>query len=161
MISIVVAMADNGLIGRAGGLPWKLSADLRHFRAVTLGKPVIMGRRTWQSIGRPLPSRQNIVISRDAAFRASGATVVDSPETALRAAEPAAEVMVIGGAEIYRAFLGQARRIYLTEVHGPVAGDTFFPDWSRAEWVEQSRENHPATLDAPAYSFVLLERRAP
>lgn len=161
MISIVVAMAENGLIGRAGGLPWRLPADLRHFKAVTWGKPVIMGRRTWQSIGRPLPGRRNIVITRDAAFRGGGAVVVDSPEAALRAAEPAAEVMVIGGAEIYRAFLGQACRMYLTEVHGPVTGDTFFPDWSRAEWVERERENHPATLDAPAYSFVLLERRAP
>ncbi len=158
IITLVVAMANNGVIGRDGGLPWRIPADLKHFKAVTLGKPVIMGRRTWRSLGRPLPGRMNIVLTRDPNLPATGAHVVTSPAEALAVAGPVEEVMVIGGAEVYREFLPLAQRMQLTEVHEAAAGDTHFPDWSRTEWVERSRENHPATLDGPAYSFVLLER---
>lgn len=157
-ITLVVAMADNGVIGRDGGLPWLLPADLKHFKAVTLGKPVIMGRRTWLSIGRPLPGRRNIVVTRGDTLHAAGIEIVPSPEAALKAASAAGEVMVIGGAAIYRAFLPMASRIELTEIHGSVDGDTYFPEWSRADWMETRRENHPATLDAPAFSFVTLVR---
>lgn len=135
MISLIVAAAENDVIGRGGKLPWKLADDLQHFKAVTMGKPVIMGRKTWESLGRPLPGRHNIVITRQAGFAAAGCTVVASPEAAVDAAVGAAEVMVIGGEEIFLHFLPIAGRIYLTRVHAAVSGDARLPpiDWSR--WV--------------------------
>lgn len=165
-VALILARADNGVIGRAGGLPWHLSGDLRFFKAQTLGKPVVMGRKTYQSIGKPLPGRPNLVITRDAAFRADGVEVFADVEAALAraqelaAASGAEEVMVIGGGQIYRRTLAAARRIYLTEVHAEPEGDTRFPDLDPAEWREIRRDPPVAGGEGqPAYSIVVLERR--
>ena len=164
-LALIVAIAENRVIGRDNRLPWRIPADLRHFKATTMGKPVIMGRKTFQSIGRPLPGRTNIVISRDPAFAADGVAVAGDFETALECANRSAaragvdEVMVIGGAEIYAEALARADRIYLTEVHRAVDGDVHFPEIDRDQWRESRREDHPApTPDGPAYSFVVLDR---
>lgn len=160
-ISLVVAMAENRVIGRAGGLPWHISADLKKFKALTLGKPVIMGRKTFQSIGRPLPGRTNIVITRDASYGEVGISVAAGLDAALgiAAGEGAGEAMVIGGGEIYRMALPLARRVYLTEVHIEVSGDTLFPALEAGAWKEAGREDHDAEgADVPAYSFVVLDR---
>jgi dihydrofolate reductase len=158
-ICLVAAMAENRVIGRDHALPWHLPADLRHFRRLTLGKPVIMGRSTHEAIGRPLPERFNIVLSRDPAYSSPGCTVVQDPEGALAAAGPAPEVMVIGGAYVYRAFLPRADRIYLTLVHGRFAGDTWFPPLESGVWAERDREDHPPDEANPyPYSFITLER---
>ncbi|HEY5790823.1 MAG TPA: dihydrofolate reductase, partial [Gammaproteobacteria bacterium] len=126
-LALIAALDRNRLIGRDNALPWHLPADLQHFKRLTLGKPVLMGRRTWESLGRPLPGRHNIVLSRDPAFRAEGATVVGSLDAALEAAGDAAEAMVIGGAAFYATMLPRARRLYLTEVDGEFDGDAWFP----------------------------------
>jgi len=126
-VSIVVATDERGAIGRDGGLPWRLPNDLQRFKALTMGKPIVMGRKTWESIGRPLPGRQNIVITRQPGLPAAGATVVAALEEALAVAGGAAEICVIGGAEIYRLALPLARVIHLTRVHAVVEADTFFP----------------------------------
>lgn len=160
-LELVVAVARNGVIGRDNGLPWRLPADLAHFKRVTLGHPILMGRRTWDSIGRPLPGRQNIVLTRDPAFRAAGATVVHSLAAARAAAAGAERLMVIGGAELYRACLGEAELLHLTEVDADVDGDARFPAWHREDWQEVWREAHPADeRHAYPYSFVTLRRRA-
>ena len=160
-LELVVAAARNGVIGRDNGLPWRLPADLAHFKRVTLGHPILMGRRTWDSIGRPLPGRQNIVLTRDPGFRAVGATVVHSLAEARTAAAGADRLMVIGGAELYRAVLADADVLHLTEVDADIEGDAHFPPWHREEWQEVSREAHPADQrHAYAYSFVTLRRRA-
>ncbi|HUO80144.1 MAG TPA: type 3 dihydrofolate reductase [Steroidobacteraceae bacterium] len=160
-LELVVAAARNGVIGRDNGLPWRLPADLAHFKRLTLGHPILMGRRTWDSIGRPLPGRQNIVLTRDPDFRREGATVVHSLEEARAAAGDAARLMVIGGAELYRACLGQAQVVHLTEVDAEPEGDARIPPWRREEWQEVWREAHPADArHAYAYSFVTLQRRA-
>ena len=133
MISLIVAASENGVIGRDGQLPWRQSADLRRFKALTMGKPIVMGRKTWESIGRPLPGRQNIVVSRQPGFEINGADVVTGVAEAVAAADPADEIMIIGGSEIYALFLPLADRIYLTRVHANVEGDAWFPppgdDW--------------------------------
>ncbi len=160
-LELVVAAARNGVIGRDNGLPWRLPADLAHFKRVTLGHPILMGRRTWDSIGRPLPGRQNIVLTRDRSFRAAGATVVHSLAEARAAAADAGRLMVIGGAEIYRACLADADVLHLTEVDAELDGDARFPAWRREDWQEVSREAHPADeRHAYPYSFVTLKRRA-
>ncbi len=160
---LVVARADNGVIGRDGALPWHLPADLRRFKRITVGKPVVMGRKTFVSIGKPLPGRHNIVLSRDAAWRAEGVTVVLNLAEAVAAAglDPRAradEIMIIGGAQIYAEALPSAVRIELTEVHLSPTGDTVLPAFDAARWREVAREDHPAQGDAPAHSFVTLER---
>ncbi len=141
-LSLIVAVADNGVIGRDGQLPWRLPADLKHFKAVTMGKPVLMGRRTWESIGRPLPGRRNVVISRQPGFRADGAEVFPDVDSALAAVAAEAEVTVIGGAEIYRVLLHRAEVLHLTRVHAQVGGDAFFPElgagWRRVD--QQARD---------------------
>ena len=158
-MELVVAVADNGVIGAAQGLPWRQRADLKNFKRLTIGKPVLMGRRTWQSIGRPLPGRLNLVLSSQPGYVADGATVVRSLEEAQAAAQ--ATLMVIGGAQLYADALPCASRIHLTEVHGAPCGDVYFPAWDRAQWRELARERHPADPDNEyAYSFVTLERRA-
>jgi len=165
-VALIVARADNGVIGREGGLPWHLSGDLKFFKAQTLGKPVVMGRKTWQSIGRPLPGRPNLVVTRDAAFRPDGAEVFADVETALDRAQAlaadsgAGEVMVIGGGQIYAETLPLATRVYLTEVHASPDGDTRFPALDPAAWVEARREA-PVSGGAgqPDFSIVVLERR--
>jgi len=160
-LELVVAAARNGVIGRDNGLPWRLPADLAHFKRVTLGHPILMGRRTWDSIGRPLPGRQNIVLTRDPSFRAAGASVVHSLAEARAAAGDADRLMVIGGAEIYRACLAEADVLHLTEVDAQIEGDARFPEWRREDWQEVSREAHPADeRHAYGYSFVTLKRRA-
>ncbi len=158
IISMVVAKAENGVIGRDGDLPWRIPADLKYFKAITMGKPIIMGRKTYESIRRPLPGRKNIVITRDRAWRADGVAVAHSLEEAVTEAGAVKESMIIGGAEIYRQALAQTGRIYLTEVHTTPDGDTVFPAIDTTEWRETSREDHPATDGNPAFSFVTLER---
>jgi len=160
VISIIVAMDKKGIIGFEGDLPWRLSADLKHFKAITMSKPLIMGRRTHESIGRSLPGRQNIVITRGKAFKADGCTVVHSLEDALHAAGDVDEVMIMGGSGIYDQSLGRADRLYLTEVHADVKGDVYFPEFDKGEWLEIDREDHSAdeTNDFD-YSFVVMERK--
>jgi dihydrofolate reductase len=164
-LEFVVAVARNGVIGRGNALPWRLPADLQHFKRTTLGRPILMGRRTWDSIGRPLPGRENLVLTRDRSFAAPGATVVHSLEEALRAAAGAESLMVIGGAELYRALLPDATVLHLTEVQADVAGDVHFPGWDtpdwRGEWLEIWREEHAADeRHEHPYAFVRLERAA-
>ncbi|MDX1734942.1 MAG: dihydrofolate reductase [Halioglobus sp.] len=164
-LAIIVAVADNGVIGRGDALPWHLPDDLQYFKSVTMGKPIVMGRKTFESIGRPLPGRTNIVISRDPAYRPHGATAVTSLPDALSLAEDVAlidgveEALVIGGAEIYALALPLAGRLYVTEVHASVEGDVVFPqvDWGR--WREVSRQRRDAVDPNPYdYSFVVYER---
>jgi dihydrofolate reductase len=159
-IALVVAVARNGVIGRDGGLPWRLSSDLKRFKEITMGKPVIMGRKTWDSLPRrPLPGRHNIIITRQPDFQADGATVVTSPEAALGAAGPVEEVAVIGGGEIYRTFLPLAHRLYLTEVATDADGDTRFPPLDAAQWRETGREEHPqGPKDSAAFTLRILDR---
>ncbi len=160
LISLVAAVASNRVIGRGGRLPWRLPDDLKHFRARTLGKPVIMGRRTFESIGKPLPGRRNVVVTHHVDFAAEGCTVVHDLDAALDAAGAAPEIVVIGGASLYLDFLPRAERIYLTEVHAEVEGDVFFPDLDPVDWLEANRERHPADeRHAHAFSFVELWRR--
>jgi dihydrofolate reductase len=164
-LSLIAAVAENRVIGRNGKLPWYLPKDLRYFRAVTMGKPVLMGRKTWESMNRPLPGRTNIVITRQQGYQAEGARVVADLGGAIELAESVAasdggdEIMIIGGAEIYQLALPQADRLYLTEVHAAVEGDVLFPDWQREAWQEVSREDEPARdEDSHAYSFVVYQR---
>ncbi len=154
----VVAMADNGVIGRAGGLPWRLPDDLKRFKAITLGHPVLMGRRTFDSIGRPLPGRDNLVLTRDPGWRAPGVSVVHSVEQALAAAAGAAEVMVIGGAEIYTLCWPHVARLELTEVHARPEGDTRLECYDPSEWRRVASERREADERHPyPFSFTTLE----
>ncbi len=158
-IVLVLAVADNGVIGDRGAIPWRIPEDMKRFKALTIGKPLIVGRKTWESFPkRPLPGRTNIVITRDKAYAAEGAVVVHALDDALAraAAENPAAITIAGGAEIYRAALPQATRIELTEVHGDVAGDTHFA-FDRSGWRETAREDH-ATADGLRYSYVTLVR---
>ncbi len=158
-LSLVAAMDRNRLIGADDRLPWRLPADLAHFKRLTLGKPVLMGRRTFESIGRPLPERHNIVVTRDPGFRADGCTVVHSIEAGLAAAAAASEVMVIGGASVYAQCLARAGRMYLTRIDAEFEGDTFFPAWNPSEWREvESRAFEPDERNAYPYRFEVLER---
>jgi dihydrofolate reductase len=141
-ISLVVAVADNGVIGRAGRLPWHLPDDLKHFKAVTMGKPVLMGRRTFESVGRPLPGRRNLVLTRSHDFGAAGVERVGSMAEAMLLIHDAAELCVIGGAEIYSLTLPLAERAYLTQVHAAVSGDTWFPLQQLKGWQELERTEH-------------------
>lgn len=159
IVSLIAAVAENGVIGRDGDLPWRLPADLRRFRALTMGKPVIMGRKTWQSIGKALPGRRNIVVTRDRSFAAAGAEVVASLDAAFDLMADAGEAMVIGGGEIYAAAMARADRLDITHVHAAIDGDTFFPEIDAAVWCETAREDHTAEGGAPAFSFVTYERR--
>jgi dihydrofolate reductase len=161
LVSLVVATDERGAIGRASGLPWHLPDDLRRFKALTLGKPVVMGRKTWDSIGRPLPGRHNIVITRQAGLALSGTTVVASLEEALAAAGDVPEVCVIGGAEVFRQALPQVDVVHLTRVHATVAADTYLPPLDATAWEEVAREEHAADeRHAHAFSFVEFRRRA-
>jgi dihydrofolate reductase len=167
VIALVVAMGEDGGIGKDGDLPWREQrTDLRHFRRVTLGKPVIMGRRTFASLGRVLDQRLNIVLSRDPELIIPGAIVASSLASALESATRAArevgigEIAVIGGEDVFRETLPLAKRIHLTEIHAAPPADVFFPPLGREEWREVSRERHEAgPRDEHPFSFVLLERR--
>ena len=169
-LSLIVAMAENLAIGYAGGIPWHLAGDFKHFKSLTMGKPLIMGRKTFESIGKPLPGRTNIVITRKTFYQAEGIHAVDGQERALDAAkvvammEKADEIMVIGGSRIYEMFLPTADRLYVTEVHREVHGDVYFPNFDRKAWRETLRQYHHAEepdADTPPYSFVVLDRKMP
>lgn len=144
MISLIVAASTNNVIGNDGELPWRLSDDLKRFKAVTMGKPIVMGRKTFESIGRPLPGRQNIVITRQQDFVADGCDVVQSTAGAVEVAGTAEEIMVIGGSQIYAAFLPIADRVYFTRVHTKVDGDAFFPSLDKAKWRDSGSESFGA-----------------
>lgn len=165
MISLIAAVAANRAIGKNNELLWHLPEDMRHFRETTHGKPVIMGRKTWESLPdafRPLPGRQNIVVSRNPAYQAPGATLVGSLEDALRKAElsdKADEAFVIGGAELYRQALPLASRLYLTEVAESFEADVFFPEVLPQDWEEVSRQKQQSE-SGPSFSFVIYQRRA-
>ncbi len=160
-VSLIVAMAQNGVIGRGNALPWHLPEDLKRFKATTMGKPMLMGRRTFESIGRALPGRLNLVLTRDRRWCAAGVGVVHSVEEALARAGEAEELMVIGGAEIYRLVMPFARRIYLTHVQADVAGDTFFPAFDPTQWVDVQCDAYPADeRNSYPVTFVTLERRS-
>jgi dihydrofolate reductase len=161
-ISLIVAMAENRVIGRHNGMPWHLPADLKRFRALTWGKPLLMGRRTHESIGRPLPGRVNIVLTADRTYDAEGCIVVNSLDEALAHARSASELMVIGGSSVYEALLPVADRLYQTLIHCDYEGDVWFPTYDRALWHESSRER---VEDDPqfgiAYTFLVLDRSGP
>ena len=168
IIALVVAMGENRAIGRGGDLPWHIHSDMRYFRQITMGKPIIMGRLTFASLGRALDGRVNIVLTRNAAFEAPGAIMAYNLEEALDVARKAAakagvdEIMVIGGEDVFRAVLPQAGRIYLTEVHAAPEADTWFPELERSAWQEAFREAHKAgSKDDHDFSFVVLNRTKP
>ncbi|WP_320150609.1 type 3 dihydrofolate reductase [uncultured Tolumonas sp.] len=160
LISLIVAMAENRVIGRGNQMPWHLPADLRHFKSVTLGKPVIMGRKTFESIGRPLPGRRNVVISRSADWQAEGVESVNSLHAALALVQGATEVMIIGGGQLYSEALPLAQRLYLTHIELPVAdADTWFPDYSQYQWQQRAEELHdPDEKNPYHYRFETLDR---
>ncbi|MGE0008767.1 MAG: dihydrofolate reductase [Parvibaculaceae bacterium] len=164
-IAFVVAVARNGVIGRQGGLPWRISSDLKRFKAITMGKPVIMGRRTWESLPRrPLPGRPNIVVTRDRHYRAEGAIVAGSVDAAVREARrtESDEICVIGGSEIFRQMLPQADRLYLTEVDLAPDGDVLFPSLDKKDWRETSREIHARSEgDDAGFTLRVLDRVPP
>jgi dihydrofolate reductase len=141
-VSLIAAVAENGVIGRDGKLPWHLPDDFRWFKAQTLGKPVVMGRKTWESLGRALPGRHNIVLTRQSGYAAPGTTVVHTAEAALGAAGDAEEVMVIGGGDVFEMFLPRAARVYLTRVDAVVEGDAWFPELDADDWRLVSRKYH-------------------
>ncbi|HSC18100.1 MAG TPA: dihydrofolate reductase [Rhizomicrobium sp.] len=160
IVSLVIARAANGMIGVQGRIPWRIPEDMKHFRAVTMGKPCIMGRKTWDSLPKkPLPGRANIVLTRDDSFRAEGAAVAHTFDEALALAAGADEIAVIGGADIYVAALPYAHRIYLTEVHAEFDGDVSMPAFDSLAWKEVRRADQPPRENAPAFSFITLERR--
>lgn len=164
-IVIMVAVADNGVIGDGAAMPWHLPRDLKRLKALTMGKPLIMGRRTYQSIGRPLPGRANIVLTRNAAFTADGITSVNGFDAALTAARQwaavndATEIIIFGGAEIYALSLPVATRMEWTQVHSEPIGGTKFPPFDRSQWQEVSRQIVVAEDDAPAHEYVTLVKK--
>jgi dihydrofolate reductase len=160
-VSMIAAMANNRVIGKEGKMPWHLPNDLKFFKRTTLGKPVIMGRKTFESIGRPLPRRQNIVVTRSADFVAEGVTIVHDTDSALAAAGDVEEVVVIGGGNIYQQFLPQADELYLTFIDLTTDGDVFFPDFEAASnWQEMWEERHYKSDGAPHdHRFVRLKRK--
>lgn len=158
-LSLIVAMDQNGLIGKGEGLPWHLSSDLKHFKAITMGKPIVMGRKTHETIGRPLPGRENVVVTRDTNYVAEGCTVINSLECIYDRFGQHDEIMIMGGAELYKQTIDSVTRIYLTEVQAELDGDTWFPDFDRNLWQEVSRENYKADeKNEYDYSFVILDR---
>ncbi len=158
-ISLIAAMGENRVIGKQGGLPWRLPADLRFFKQTTWGRPVIMGRVTWDSVGRPLPGRRNIVVSRRKDFAPVGAEVANSLDAALRLVADEPEVFVVGGAQLYTAALPRADRIYLTVIHQEFEGDTWFPEFEGPAWRLVSRDDRGADSENPyPFSFLVYER---
>lgn len=159
IVTLIVAVADNGVIGRENALPWHLPEDLKHFKRITMGKPIVMGRKTFESIGKPLPGRLNIVVTRDPNYRRDGVTVVHDVDGALRAAGEAAEIMVIGGADLFRLFLPKATRAHLTRVHGDVLGDVYWSPLDEERWRVVGREEFAADeRHAYAMTFESWER---
>ena len=158
-ITLIAAMTDAGVIGKDNQLPWRLPGDMRRFRRLTMGKPVIMGRKTWESIGKPLSGRRNIVLTSDPEYTADGCAVVPSVEDALHVCGEAEEAMIIGGASVYEAFMPGAGRLELTLVHADIDGDIRFPGFNEAAWKETERiENVADEKHAHAFTFLTLER---
>ncbi|GAB6070747.1 type 3 dihydrofolate reductase [Thiomicrorhabdus hydrogeniphila] len=159
-IAMIAAMANNRVIGLDNDMPWHLPDDLKFFKSVTTGKPVIMGRKTFESIGsRPLPNRPNFVISRQAGFNAPGASVFSSVDDALAELSNAEEVIIMGGGQLYKEMLVKADTLYLTQIEANIDGDTFFPDWTQMQWKEVAREHHDADeRHQYAFDFVTLQR---
>ena len=156
IISLIAAMGKNRVIGHDNSIPWKLPADMKRFKDLTTGKPVIMGRKTFESIGRPLPNRTNIIITSDKNYKADGCIVVHSVDEALKVAK-GDEIMIIGGAQIYKQFLPIANRMYLTFIDKNFEGDAYFPEYDKHEWKEISREEH-VDENSFKYAFVNFER---
>lgn len=160
-ISLIWAMSENRVIGSDNQLPWHLPADLQYFKRTTSGHPVVLGRKNYQSIGKPLPNRTNIILTHTRDFDAPGCKVVHSTTEALTAAGHETEIFIIGGTEIYREFLPLAQKLYITEIHANIAGNTTFPEYSNEDWQEISREHHDADDRNPySYSFVVCQRVA-
>lgn len=158
-LSLIVAMDDNRLIGSNNDLPWQMPADLAYFKRTTMGKPIIMGRKTFASIGRPLPGRRNIVITRDPGFSAAGCEIANGIDAALSFCGDAEEVMLIGGASLYQQTIDQATRLYITRIHHSFEGDTWFPEFDSKRWKQETREDHDADDGNPyAYSFMKFVR---
>ncbi|GJG96494.1 dihydrofolate reductase [Cupriavidus pauculus] len=158
LLTLIVARARNGVIGRDNTLPWRLPEDLQHFKRTTLGAPIVMGRKTWDSIGRPLPGRRNIVVSRNRGLKLEGAEVVGSLEDAQRLCVGVEQVFLIGGAQLYAEALPSADRLIVTEIDADVPGDAFFPAVDRSTWMEVSRETHHSESNGFDYAFVTYER---
>ena len=156
-IYLVVAIASNGAIGLNGALPWRLPEDLKHFKRVTLGHPIVMGRRTWESLGKPLPGRENIVVSRTPGFEASGARVAASLEAAIALCRDAPVVCVIGGSSLFAEAMAIADGLVITEIHKDYPGDTFFPPWDRSAWRITEKEEHTSS-EGVRFDFILYER---
>lgn len=160
IISLITAMGNNRVIGINNTLPWRLPADLKHFRKITMGKPILMGRKTYESIGKPLPGRTNIIITHDRDYQAPGCVVTHTIDEALAAATNSEEIMVIGGASFYEQLLPRAQRLYLTLIHEDFAGDAWFPAFDHAEWSEvEHADCEPDETNPYHYSFVVLERK--
>jgi dihydrofolate reductase len=159
VITLIVAVADNGVIGRDNALPWHLPDDLKRFKRLTMGNPIVMGRKTFESIGKPLPGRHNIVVTRDANYRREGVTVVHGVDEAVGAAGDATEIMIIGGAELFRLFLPRATRIHLTRVHASVAGDVMWPALDDSWHVVGSEQHAADDRHASAMTFEVWEKR--
>ena len=159
-ISIIAALARDRVIGRNAGMPWHLPAELAHFKKLTMGKPIVMGRRTFDSIGKLLPGRLNIVLTRDRTYRLEGGVVVNSIEDALTAAHGAEEIMIIGGGHLYRQLMSRVSRLYLTLIEADVEGDTFFPELNESEWEMKDKVYRPADeRNEYAMSFIVLDRK--
>ena len=160
MISFIWGQDRNRLIGADNALPWKLPADMAWFKKSTMGKPILMGRKTYESIGRPLPGRTNLILTRQQELQIEGCTVVHNLEAALAAVPEADEIMVMGGAEIYALLLDQAERLYITEIDAEFKGDAWFPEFDRELWQEISRESHlPDEKNIYPYAFIIMERK--
>jgi len=160
IISLIAAMDKNRVIGKGGKLPWNLPADMKYFKDKTLGKPVIMGRKTYESVGKPLPNRTNIIVTHNQDYKAEGCIVVHSVDEALKAAENAEEVMIIGGSQIYEEFLPKANKLYLTIIDTEIEGDTYFPEYKIEEWKEASYEEHERDAENQYdYTFLVFERK--
>jgi dihydrofolate reductase len=158
-ISFVAAMSKNRVIGKGNKIPWNMPADLKHMRKLTEGKPLIMGRKTHESIGRPLPNRKNIILTRDKNYKSEGCIVVNTQVEALKAAEGSEEIIIFGGEDIYKIFLPSADRMYLTIIDALIEGDAFFPEYKKEEWKEVSREKHEKDDKNPYdYVFLVLDR---
>ena len=158
-ISIIVAKSRNNVIGSEGNLPWHIPEDLKKFKSITMGKPMIMGRSTFESIGKALPGRKNIVMTRDKGYQADGISVAHSLEEALILCEQAREIMIIGGGDIYKIFIGMVNRLYLTNVEKHIDGDVFFPEIDLSKWKVMSKEEFPVSTERKiGFSLEMLER---
>jgi len=158
-LSLIVAMDESRLIGSNNDLPWQMPADLAYFKRTTMGKPIIMGRKTFASIGRPLPGRRNIVITRDPGFSAPGCEIANGIQAAMALCSDVEEVMLIGGASLYKQTIDQAKRLYVTRIHHRFQGDTWFPEIDLGLWKEEAREDHNSDHSNPyAYSFIKFVR---